>query len=175
MNDKYIVTTVELSEIIGKSVRRINQFENEGVLLKQSKGKWDLAENAKRYIAFLENDKGGTEDLEIKKLQAEAEYKRHQADTAALELAELKGDMHRSFDVEEITSALVLSIRNALLSIPGRIAVDVTSAKTPAEAANFIKAAINETLEELSSYAYDPNEYKRRVINRKGWKARDGN
>ena len=166
----YVVTTAKLAETIGRTEQRVNQLAREGVLEKQSAGRWDFAQNMKMYIAFLENGRSGeTLSLEQQKLQAEVDYKRAQAETAELELAELRGEMHCSSDVGEMTALLVMAVRAAMLALPGRLAVDAAAASTAAEASAIIKAAVNEALEGLSKYEYDPDEYRRRVRERRGW------
>ena len=48
-----------------------------------------------------------------------------------MEVEELKGKLHRSEDVEGFTEDLIYTIRDALLSLPGRLSVDVTAAQSP--------------------------------------------
>lgn len=77
--------------------------------------------------------------------------------------------MHRSEDVEAVMTDLVYTIRSMLMALPGRLAVDVVSAKTAAEASEVIRAEVYKVLEELAGYKYDPEEYARRVRDREGW------
>ena len=173
--ERFIVTTSVIAETLGKTEQWVNQLARDGILVKQSAGRWDLVENLKLYVAFLESGARETENVEMKKLRAEADYKRHQADTAELELAELKGETHRSEDVEAMTAMLIMTVRSMLLALPGKLAVNAASSASPAEASAVIKAAVNEVLEELSGYRYNPDEYSRLVRERKGWKVHSGN
>ena len=102
-------------------------------------------------------------DKEAEKLQAEIDMKKAKAKMAQLELDELEGRMHSAEDVECMTRDLCLVVRSALLSMPGQLAIDVTEVENAAEASEIIKRTVNEILEELSRYEYDPNEYQRRV------------
>ena len=61
------------------------------------------------------------------------------------------------------------SIRSMLVALPGRLAVDVSSAASPAEASEIIRAEVYKILEELAGYKYDPEVYARRVRDREGW------
>jgi len=88
---------------------------------------------------------------------------------AELELMELEGKMHRSEDVEAMTTDLILNIRSMLLALPGLLAVDLAEISNPAEVSERIKEAVYDILEELSNYKYDPKEYQKRVRERQGW------
>lgn len=88
---------------------------------------------------------------------------------AALQLSELEGTMHRSEDVEAVMTDLVYNIRSMLVALPGRLAVDVTGAATPAEASEIIRTEVYKILTELAGYKYDPEVYARRVRDREGW------
>ena len=54
-------------------------------------------------------------------------------------------------------------------TLPGRLAVDVTGAATPAEASEIIRTEVYKILTELAGYKYDPEVYARRVRDREGW------
>ena len=101
--------------------------------------------------------------------EGEADLKRSKADIAALQLSELEGTMHRSEDVEAVMTDLVYNIRSMLVALPGRLAVDVTGAATPAEASEIIRTEVYKILTELAGYKYDPEVYARRVRDREGW------
>ena len=77
--------------------------------------------------------------------------------------------MHRSEDVEAMTADLIYTIRGSLLALPGRLAVDVTAVRTPAEAAEVIRKEIALLMQELSQYQYDPKKYEERVRKRLDW------
>ena len=106
--------------------------------------------------------------LEERKTDAEATLKEAKAEIAQLELKELLGKMHRSEDVEAMTTDLVYAIRGALTALPGRLAVDVIRAGSAAEASAVIRCEVNKILEELAAYRYDPEAYARRVSERTG-------
>lgn len=77
--------------------------------------------------------------------------------------------MHSAEDVEAMTTDLCLAVRSSLLSMPGQLAIDIKEAQSTAEVSDIIKNAVNDILEELSRYEYDPKEYRRRVRERQGW------
>ena len=84
---------------------------------------------------------------------------------------ELRGKLHRSEDVEAITSDLIYAVRSALTALPGRLAPDLAAAQTPAEAADKIRKETFFVMKELSLYQYDPQRYRERVRERQKWEA----
>lgn len=176
-NNAKLVDSKTIAALFGVTVRRVQQLAAEGIIDAAQKKpyRFDLLPTIQKYIKYLSDKASGREatkkdiETEGRKLEAEADLKRSKADMAALQLRELEGKMHRSEDVEAITTDLVYAIRSMLLALPGRLAVDVTGVKTAAEASEIIRAEIYKILEELAGYKYDPDEYARRVRDREGW------
>ena len=103
----------------------------------------------------------------MSKIQKDAAIAKAEAD-------ELQGKMHRSEDVAAMTTDLIYAIRGAMMALPGRLAVDVASANSPAEAAEIIRREVNKAMRELSNYRYDPKKYEERVRERRAWEADSG-
>ena len=82
--------------------------------------------------------------------------------------------MHRSEDVAALTEDLLYTVRDSLLALPGRLAVDAAGAATAAEAAEIIKREVYLVMGELSAYTYDPKKYAERVRERMDWQAEHG-
>ena len=169
VDSKTIATLFELTP------RRIQQLTKEGVITATKEGnanRYDLLPTIQKYIRYLTAKANGREpskkdaEIEGRRLEAEADLKRSKAD---IQLKELEGTMHRSEDVEAVMTDLVYSIRSMLVALPGRLAVDVSSAATAAEASDIIRAEVYKILEELAGYKYDPEVYARRVRDREGW------
>lgn len=167
-----------IATLFGLTVRRIQQLTQDGVLQTELVGKqrrYDLLQTVRRYIGYLQekvNNKGGGKDdteNESRKIKADADLKATKAEIAEMELAELKGEMHRSEDVEAMTTDLVFVIRGMMLALPGRLAIDLANIDKPAEISERIKQEVNAILLELSNYKYDPEAYKKRVRDRQGW------
>lgn len=179
---KNLVKVEIIAKIFQVTVRRVQQLTQEGIIQTEeiTEGsrklrRYDLMPTIMQYIKYLSDKANGKEqkasfsDKEEEKLQAEVDIKKAKAKIAQLELDELEGRMHSAEDVEAMTTDLCLAVRSALLSMPGQLSVDVTEAESAAEASEIIKGAVNDILEELSRYEYDPNEYRRRVRERQGW------
>ncbi len=182
MAEKQTKTSANLqgTEVIAKlfnvTTRRVQQLTTEGVIIATKDGKankYDLLPTIQRYIKYLSDKANGREKKDTKveeeRAQAEADLKKAKAGMADLQFKELQGKMHRSEDVEALTTDLVYTIRSMIVALPGRLAVDVVAADTAAEASEIIRTECFKVLEELSRYKYDPEEYARRVRDREGW------
>lgn len=159
-----IVGSEAIAEIFGVTSRRVQQLVADGIITASKvKGvyKYNLYEAVKEYIKYVEaihsND---TDSLDIQKLQAEVDYKRHKADIVELELAELEGNMHPSEDVERFTSELLYAYKSQLLSLPGLLAPKLTGIESVSEISEKIKKEAHNMLESLASYKYDNAKYK---------------
>ena len=173
-----LVDSKTIAALFGVTTRRVQQLTAEGIINAVKQGnanRYDLLVTIQKYIKYLSDKANGREatqkdtETEGRKLEAEADLKRSKADMAAFQLAELEGKMHRSEDVEAVMTDLVYTIRSMLMALPGRLAVDVVSVTTAAEASEVIRAEVHKVLEELAGYKYDPEEYARRVRDREGW------
>lgn len=175
--EKKLVGSGAVASLFGVTTRRVQQLTQEGVIEAQRvKGanKYDLMATAQRYIAYLTEKANGREgqrddELEKRKQEAEATLKESKAGVAKLQLRELEGSMHRSEDVKAVLSDLVYTTRSMLMTLPGRLAVDTSTAKTPAEASEAIRVEVFKVLESLAGYKYDPEIFAKRVRDRQGW------
>ena len=176
------VKTEELAKILELTPQRIRDLTRSGILKKHRIApgeRYCLEESVRAYVNYLrelakaKQKDQTTANAEQRKAEAEADLKRSKADISMLQLKELEGKMHRSEDVEAVMSDLVYAIRSMLIALPGRLAVDVSSAASAPEASEIIRIEVYKILEELSEYKYDPKEYARRVREREGWISQD--
>lgn len=177
---QYYETKV-IAQLFNISVRRVQQLVQDGTLetVKTKSGrKFDLIPTIQRYIKYLQDKATGREKAEkdalneSAKLEADARLKKAKAEVAELELQEISGELHKAEDVEAVMTDHILLLRSMIIALPGRLAVDVASAKNPAEAAEVIRAECYTMLNQLADYEYNPDEYRRRVRERKGWDER---
>lgn len=176
ITDETEVSTTELATVLGVSARRVQQMAQDGTVPTCRKGFFRLADSVQRYIKFLSDGPMDEEDKKLEKTRrvAETTMKASKATIAKLEAEELRGTMHRSEDVAAMTTDLIYAIRGAMMALPGRLAVDVASANSPAEAAEIIRREVNKAMRELSNYRYDPKKYEERVRDRRAWEADSG-
>ncbi len=169
--------TADICAMTGKSNQWIGQLTSQGTLNK-TKTKhgslYELLPNIKAYCEMLEeraeerSDNPDIEKLEIEKRKADVKAKKAKAAMAELEMKELQGKMHRSEDVAAMTADLIYAIRGAMLALPGRLSVDLSSISDPAEIAVRIQKEVYLVMDELSAYEYDPEKYRERVKERYG-------
>lgn len=176
------VKTADICSMTGKSNQWIGQLVAQGTLHKRSTphgNLFELGETMRAYCAMLKARAGPEKsEQEIKreeaKSAAEVTMKVARAQIAKAEADELQGKMHRSEDVAAMTTDLMYAIRGAMMALPGRLAVDVAAAQSPAEAAEIIRREVNKAMRELSNYRYDPKKYEERVRERRAWEADSG-
>ena len=167
-----MVEAAMVAKLFNLTVRRIQQLTQDGVLtteLVDKKRRYDLLLTVQKYIAYLQEKvakKGESKadaENESRKIKADADYRATKAELADMELKELRGEMHRSDDVEAMTTDLVFTIRGMMLALPGRLAIDLAKITKPAEISERIKQEVYAILLELSNYKYDAAAYKKRV------------
>ena len=172
-------TTAVLANLFDITAQWVGELTKNGILRKHDTEvgpRYNVVEATRAYVKYLREKAAGRGDKdddvvekETQKLAAEVRIKEAKAKYAELELQELQGQMHRSEDVEAMTADLIYTIRGSLLALPGRLAVDVTAVRTPAEAAEVIRKEIALLMQELSQYQYDPKKYEERVRKRMDW------
>ncbi len=165
------VSTTELASILGLTGRRIRQLAEDGVIDKVKDGRFNLSKSVQGYISLQRKDKLSEEEEKLEKVrrQSEVTLKASKAQIAKLEAAELQGKMHRSEDVAAMTEDLIYTIRAAIVALPGRLAMDVVTAETAAEASEIIRKEVYKVMKELAAYRYNPKKYEERVRDRKDW------
>lgn len=165
-----MVTPGELALVLGMTARNVRVLAEDGILEKKN-GKYNLCESVQAYCKTKLSRLPCESDAEIDRAKrtADAQYKAAKATIAELEAKELEGKMHRSEDVEAITSDMVFTIRSILMALPGRLAVDVAEVNTATECSEIIKKGIYEAMRELARHQYDPARYEERVRERQEW------
>lgn len=168
-----MVKPSELAVVIGLTGRRIRQLTEDGMLHKVD-GAYNLAQSVQAYIRQASKETSDEDrKIDLGKRKAEMLLKASKAQVAKLEAEELAGKMHRTEDVEAITNDMIYAIRDALMSLPGRLAVDVAAASNPSEAAIVIRREVYKVLSELAEYEFDPDKYEERVRERMDWSMND--
>lgn len=180
MPDTKLVSSNTIAKLFGVTTRWVQQLTKDGVIVStmiKGDNRYDYIPTIQGYIKYLSDKVNNREsksseavNSEMRKSKAEADLKESKASVASLELNELEGKMHGSEDVEAMMTDLVFAIRSMITALPGRLAIDVANLSTAAEVSERIKQECHGILNDLSSYRYDPEEYKRRVRDRRGWR-----
>lgn len=168
------VPTSFVAKFLNMSGERVRQISDQGLLEYKQVGqsrRYDLIPTVITYQEYLKKQGRGASNMtdENRKSKADADWKEAKAEIEQMKRDELKGSLHSSEDVEKITADMVMAVRAQILALPGMCAVDCAAAATPAEAAGIIKNAVNDILNGLTDYEYDPAKYKELVKQREDW------
>ena len=151
--DVTIVNSVVLGSCWGISDRRVRQLREEQVISEVARGKFNLIESTRRYCEYLRNQINSSEGNE-NKCNYETERAAHEKtkrEMKELQLGVMKGKLHRSEDVEEVMTDMIIYAKTKLLALPERIAIiaagisDVNAIETKVE--KLILNALNELKE----------------------------
>jgi phage terminase Nu1 subunit (DNA packaging protein) len=160
MDERFIVDTQTLAEILGLSDCRIQQLAVEGKLprLQDSEtkqvieGRWSLPGCVKAFVRFKVASAKGEDTVE-QELKAEKLRKaRADADIRELDRDFREGELHRSDDVRAIMDAMNGSIRARALSLPMKVARELVGQKDIVRIAEILEGAVNEFLAESKDF-----------------------
>ena len=172
-NERKMISSEELARIIGKDKRTVQNLAKQGVLTGEKSGRrnlYALYTVVREYCdSFAKSTNRKISSMEDEKLAEDVRIKRAKADMAELELRELQGSLHAAEDVENMTTDLVLVIRSSFLALPGKVSAELSEMTDARDVSERLKVEVFDILKDLSTYEYDPDEYRKRVRERKGW------
>ena len=151
------VSASVLGKMIGvTSDRRVRALAQEGIFVKASQGRYKLQESIYNYILNLKvaNEAGKTTfgledelDLEIEK----AKHERVKRYMDELKYSLMKGDVHRSSDVEAVMMDMLAKFKMKCLSIPSKL-TPILAKRDKSYILEILTNEMNDLLKELSSY-----------------------
>lgn len=149
--DKAICSGKTLAGILLLSERRIQQLAKEKIIPRAGVGEYPLVPAIQGYIRYIQerSQSGDGPDLTMEK----ALLTKVQRETAELELAAMRGDMHKSEDVMTVWTECIVNCRSRLLAMPTKLAPQLAQAKTAPEIEGILKNAVYEALDELAEYS----------------------
>ena len=108
-----------------KDDSRVRQLAGEGIFIRASKGRYLLFESLQNYIKTLKVQK----DVQSAEAENDVDYKTERAKLeqvkriqAELKLALMKGELHKSNDVERVMTDMLARIRSRFLQMPSKMA-----------------------------------------------------
>ncbi|GHS90855.1 hypothetical protein AGMMS49957_17530 [Synergistales bacterium] len=132
------------------SERRVQQLTKEKILPQVSRGNYDVVTTIQSYVRYLgERIKSG-DDADLQKERAL--LTKAQRETAELELALMRGELHKSEDVMRVWTENVMNCRLRLLAIPTKIAPILAENSDAQSVQEILKEAIYEAIDELAEY-----------------------
>lgn len=154
-------STTVIAQLLGKTVRRIQQLTQEGVLETETPPgggarKYKTCETVQRYIAHIEQkaqetgEKSRTAELALKKLEAEVKLKESQGQLASMKADIAEGRYIETAAATEQLAEFMDTFKNFAMNIPGRVAGTVGN-YTDAATARAIERATRKELEDMLS------------------------
>lgn len=155
------VNSATLEKIIGVSDRRIRQLAGENIIVRAAKGRYRLMDSIMNYILTLkvQMEAGNADSLdgEIDLEEEKAVHERVKRHISELKLQTMKGDLHKSEDVERVMTDMLVSVKTKLLSMPMKLAPLLVARNE----VDYIRAVISkEVLEILNELKdYNPKDF----------------
>lgn len=142
-----------------KDDSRVRQLAGEGIFIRASKGRYLLFESLQNYIKTLKVQK----DVQSAEAENDVDYKTERAKLeqvkriqAELKLALMKGELHKSNDVERVMTDMLARIRSRFLQMPSKMA-PLLAEKEAGEIKKMLSNEVRDILEELKEY--DPKDF----------------
>lgn len=153
-----LVSSKVLESLFGLKDRSIRNLADKGIIKRDSHGKYLLWESAKSYITFLKVanagkkrdsafEDGGQIDLEEEK----AQHERLKKQITEIKLQLIKGQVHKSEDVERVITDMFSRFRSKMAALPAKLAKRMEGKKRT-EIQVILKKEIDSALAELSDY-----------------------
>lgn len=159
MDERYIVDTPTLSELLSITDRRIQQLAADGKVSrlvdsdgKVVAGKWYVPQAVREYVAFKVITARGEDTVEQALKEEKLRKARADADIRELDRDFREGSLHRSEDVRAIMDAMNGSIRARALSLPMKVARELVGQKDIVRIAEILEGAVNEFLAESKDF-----------------------
>lgn len=157
------VNQKELAECLGVEPRTIRDLTKKcGIFERNESGKYELSTCIKEYIEYkLDLDSSRAKGLNLEALKARHEEIKIQMSLE--KLREYKAETHRSEDVEEFLSNMLISFKNKLSTLPSKLVMEIMGETDTNVAIKKVEEEIDIALNELSGY--DPNKISRKRKN----------
>lgn len=141
-----LYTSSTVAEWLSMTPRRVRQLRDEGVLVEKAPGLYELKASVVRYISFLRKGSGNLND-------ERAKLTKEKREAAEMENELRRGNLHRTEEIEKGLATLCLNMRGRFSSLPAKLSGELSQmGGNQAGIHDKLKAAIDETLEELSHF-----------------------
>lgn len=157
--DRLSVSAAVLGRIFSVSDRRIRQMAEEGVVVRMTKGRYNLVESMKNYILSLRLAvDGANEDLdgELDIDEEKALHERVKRHISELKLQTMKGELHKATDVEKVMTDMLAAFKTRVLNVPSKIA-PILEDRDAGYIKDRLTSEMMEVLNELKDY--DPKAF----------------
>lgn len=150
-----IVTTSDLSKILGLSDRRIRQLVQESILSQVTRGNFRLPEAVQAYIKYIQSG-GPANNTGLNFKDEKTLLTKAQREKTEIELNLLKQTVHRGEDVKTALLPVLSSLKSRILAVPMKSSVQLLNKSDVTEIQIVIRKEIFEALREIANL--DPEE-----------------
>lgn len=155
LNDILVASKV-LEALFGVADRTIRYLADNGIVKRNSHGKYLLMESAKNYITTLKAGNAANvrtddteEELNLDTERALHEHTKRQITEIKLQL--IKGQVHKSEDVEAVMTDMFIKFREKMTAMPAKLARKLEG-KDKLEIQKILRKEIDSALNELADY-----------------------
>lgn len=155
------VSAKTLGEVLGIGDRMVRHLADEGILAKNSHGKYLFMKSVKNYILTVKAAKSGKHvesDLD-EALDWDAEKAKHEhvkRIISEIQLSLIQGKVHKAEDVERVITDMLARFKSKLEAMPSKLAMRLER-KDRTEIQRILFNEVRAVLKELSEY--NPADY----------------
>lgn len=144
-------TAAAVAKRLDMTERNVRLLRDKGVLTEYKPGLYDLTTVTVQYINFLRQKNPEAED-KVDYNTERAKLVRAKRESEELELQVRKNELHTTEDIEKALTDMLVNFRTKLMAIPAKLSPIMAKKKDQTEIFKLMKAAIDETLEELADF-----------------------
>lgn len=155
--DDILVSSKTLESLFGVADRTVRHLAEQGVIKRDSHGKYLLWDSAKHYITALKvvnasknNLRTEDDEYDLELERARHEHVKRQITDIKLQL--IKGQVHKAEDVERVMSNMFARFKSKMTAMPSKLAVKLEG-KSRTEIQRILKKEIDNALTELAEYS----------------------
>jgi len=160
-------TAAAVARRLDMTERNVRLLRDKGVLTEYKPGLYDLQTVTVQYINFLRQKNPEAED-KVDYNTERAKLVRAKRESEELELQVRKNELHTTEDIEKALTDMLVNFRTKLMAIPAKLSPIMAKKKHQTEIFKLMKAAIDETLEELADFDKICKEDKEKGKENKG-------
>jgi phage terminase Nu1 subunit (DNA packaging protein) len=122
-----LVDVHQLARFWACDVSIVQRLARKGLIPRAQRGQYPMIEATTRYIVYLRDQAAGRKsgDEKIDAVQENALLKRSQRQAVEMKIAEAEGRLISMPEVEAVWTAVVLTVKQLFLSLPGRARFDI--------------------------------------------------
>lgn len=121
------VSVAELADAFGCSTRTVEKYAAQGLIVRVSRGRYHFVSSVRKVVDYLRKQ-AATQQSGDGKFDAVAEgvlAKQAQRRLSELRIAQLEGTVISMDEVDQVWTALVVQNRQLVMSIPGRLRMEI--------------------------------------------------